>query len=70
MAVFDRSRINLGRRTQQQTDTRESSGGVSRQSFMNYQSCGLKFFKMADVANTTTLTSFPGRLPQRTIPKL
>lgn len=50
MAGFDRSRISggLSRRTQQQTDTRESGGGVGRQSFMDYSTHRLKFFKMGE----------------------
>lgn len=70
MAGFDRSRISLGRRTQQQTDTRESSGGVSRQGFMNYQSCGLKFFKMADVGKYHDLNILPWQITTKNHPEV
>ena len=62
MAGFDRSRISLGRRTQQQTDTRESNGGMDRPRFMDYRSCKLKFFKMADVGTYHDLNILPWRI--------
>lgn len=70
MAGFDRSRISLGRRTQQQTDTRDSSGGVSRQGFMDYRSCGLKFFKFADVGKYHDLNILPWKITTKNHPEV
>lgn len=70
MAGFDRSRINLGRRTQQQTDTRESSGGVGRQGYMNYASCGLKFFKMAEPGTYHDLNILPWKIGTKNHPEV
>ena len=62
MAGINRSRINLGRRTQQQTDTKDSSGGVKRVGFMNYRDCGLKFFKLADVGKIQDINILPWKV--------
>ena len=70
MAGFDRSRISLGRRTQQQTDTRDSNGGVSRQGFMDYRSCGLKFFKFGDVGKYHDLNILPWRIGTKNHPEV
>lgn len=70
MAGFDRSRINLGRRTQQQTDTRDSSGGIGRQSFMDYSSTGLKFFKMGDVGTYHDINILPWRITTKNHPEV
>ena len=61
MAGFDRSRINLGRRTQQLSDERESSG-VRRKSYMNYGGCRLKFFKFADVGKYQDINILPWKI--------
>ena len=70
MAGFDRSRISLGRRTQQQTDTRDSNGGVGRQGFMDYRSCGLKFFKFGDVGKYHDLNILPWRIGTKNHPEV
>lgn len=70
MAGFDRSRISLGRRTQQQTDTRESNGGMDRPRFMDYRSCKLKFFKMADVGTYHDLNILPWRIGTKLHPEV
>ncbi len=70
MAGFDRSRISLGRRTQQQTDTRDDNGGISRQGFMNYSSSGLKFFKLGDVGTYHDLNILPWRIGTKNHPEV
>lgn len=70
MSNFNRSRISLGRRTQQQTDTRESSGGTRRQGFMNYQSCALKFFKMGDVGKYHDINILPWKITTKNHPEV
>ena len=70
MAGFDRSRINLGRRTQQQTDTRDDNGGVSRQGFMNYAKCGLKFFKLAEPGTYHDLNILPWTIGSKNHPEV
>lgn len=67
MAGFDRSRINLGRRTQEQTDNRESNG-ATRKTFMNYSQCGLKFFKFADVGKFQDINILPWRISSKNHP--
>lgn len=67
MAGFDRSRINLGRRTQEQTDNRESNG-ATRKSFMNYSKCGLKFFKFTDVGKYQDINILPWRISSKNHP--
>ena len=70
MAGFDRSRISLGRRTQQQTDTRDDNGGIGRQGFMNYSSSGLKFFKLGDVGTYHDLNILPWRIGTKNHPEV
>lgn len=70
MAGIDRSRISLGRRTQQQTDTRDDNGGIGRQGFMNFASCGLKFFKLGDVGNYHDLNILPWRIGTKNHPEV
>lgn len=67
MAGFDRSRVNLGRRTQEQTDNRESNG-ATRKSFMNYSKCGLKFFKFTDVGKYQDINILPWRISSKNHP--
>lgn len=62
MAGINRTRINLGRRTQQQTDTKDSTGGVKRVGFMNYRDCALKFFKLADVGKIQDINILPWKI--------
>lgn len=70
MGTFDRSRISLGRRTQQQTDTRESNSGTSRQGFMNYSTCSLKFFKLGEPGKYHDLNILPWRVATRNHPEV
>lgn len=72
MAGFDRSRISggLGRRTQQQTDTRESAGGVGRQGFMNYSTHKLKFFKMGEPGTYHDLNILPWLISSKNHPEV
>ena len=72
MAGFDRSRISggLGRRTQQQTDTRESIGGVGRQGFMNYSTHKLKFFKMGEPGTYHDLNILPWLISSKNHPEV
>ena len=70
MAGYDRNRINLGRRTQQQTDTRDNNGGVGRQGFMNYSQCGLKFFKLGEVGSYHDLNILPWTIGSKKHPEV
>ena len=70
MAGYDRSRMSLGRRTQQQTDTRESSGGLTRQGFMNYATCKLKFFKMGDPGTYHDINILPWKIATKNHPEV
>lgn len=70
MGTFDRSRISLGRRTQQQTDTRESNSGTSRQGFMNYSTCSLKFFKLGEPGKYHDLNILPWRVATKNHPEV
>lgn len=70
MAGYDRSRMSLGRRTQQQTDTRESNGGVTRQGFMNYGSTKLKFFKMGDPGTYHDINILPWKIATKNHPEV
>jgi hypothetical protein len=70
MAGYDRSRMSLGRRTQQQTDTRESNGGLSRQGFMNYATCKLKFFKMGDPGTYHDINILPWKISSKNHPEV
>ena len=70
MAGIVRSRINLGRRTQQQTDTRDDNGGVSRQGFMNYASCGLKFAKLGEVGSYQDWNILPWSIGTKNHPEV
>lgn len=69
-AGYDRSRMSLGRRTQQQTDTRESNGGISRQGFMNYATCKLKFFKMGDPGTYHDINILPWKIATKNHPEV
>lgn len=72
MAGFDRSRISggLNRRTQQQTDTRESGGGIGRQGFMDYSTHRLKFFKMGDPGTYHDLNILPWVISSKKHPEV
>lgn len=70
MAGFDRSRINLTRRAQQQTDTRDDMSSGSRQGYMNYGSTGLKFFKYGEPGTYHDLNILPWRIGSKNHPEV
>ncbi len=70
MAGFDRSRIRLGNRTQQQTDTADDKSGSQRKSFMNYRKCHLDFFKFGEVGKYQDINILPWKITTKNHPEV
>lgn len=68
MAGFDRSRINLTRRTQEQTDTRDDFGGISRPNYMNFSGVKLKYAKLGEVGSYHYWNILPWRIATKNHP--
>lgn len=70
MAGFDRSKFNLGRRTQQQTDTMDEKGGggSNRPRFMDYSTTKLKFFKLGKVGDYHDINILPWTIATKNHP--
>ena len=70
MAGINRSRINLGKRTQQQTATAESKGGAQRKGFMNYGGVSLKFYKFSDAGKIQDINILPWKIGSKNHPEV
>lgn len=66
--MASRTRINLGKRTQQQTATAESKGGAPRKGFMNYGTTSLKFYKFGDPGTIQDVNILPWKIGTKNHP--
>jgi hypothetical protein len=69
MAGNTRARINLGKRTQQQTDTIESKG-AQRKGAINYAGVPLKFFKFKEPDKIQDINILPWQIATRNHPEV